>query len=272
MLDDEFFINSAFLMFTYLLNFLFPTAQCDTPEPWQLSFQDPASPIVEGIINLHHDVMTILLFILGLVTVIMGTAIYYFNVQRYNPAVYYTGLTHSTNLEFIWTLLPCLILLSIALPSFALIYSLDDLINAKMTIKVIGHQWYWTYEYGEIADDNTVLVDPLTQTPKNFDSYMITEDNLVKDTSNPAELRVLRLLEVDNRLILPWNEHLRFLITSADVLHSWSIPSLGVKMDACPGRLNQVSLFINRPGVFYGQCSEICGVNHAFMPICVETA
>jgi cytochrome c oxidase subunit 2 len=257
-------LSKTFAMFNFV-------AQCDRPEPWQLTFQDPASPILEGIINLHHDIMTILLFVLGLVTVVMGTAIYAFNVKRYKPAVYYTGTTHNTPLEFVWTLIPCIILLIIAIPSFALIYSLDDLINAKMTIKVMGHQWYWTYEYGEIAEDNTILTDPLTQNPKNFDSYMITEDNLTSDMANINEVRILRLLEVDNRLIIPWNEHLRFLVSSADVLHSWSIPSLGVKIDACPGRLNQVGLFLNRPGVFYGQCSEICGVNHAFMPICLET-
>ena len=257
-------------MFIQLFNLLNLSAHCDRPEPWQIFFQDPASPILEGIINLHNDIMTILLFILGLVSVILGTSIYFFNINRYNPAIYYSGLTHNTRLEFIWTLIPCLILLSIAIPSFALIYSLDDIINPKMTIKVIGHQWYWTYEYGEIAEDNSVLTDPLTQNPKNFDSYMVTEDNLVKISDDVNNLRLLRLLEVDYRLLLPAREHLRFLITSADVLHSWTVPGLGIKMDACPGRLNQFSVFINRPGVFYGQCSEICGVNHGFMPIVIE--
>ena len=121
-------------------NFLVFSAQCDRPEPWQLSFQDPASPIFEGIINLHHDVMTLLLFVLGLVSVVMSTGIYYFNTKRYNPTTIYTGLVHNTPLEFIWTLIPCLILLVIAIPSFALIYSLDDIVDAKLTIKVIGHQ------------------------------------------------------------------------------------------------------------------------------------
>jgi cytochrome c oxidase subunit 2 len=265
------FSSISLFKFSMIFHVLNSSAQCDRPESWQLAFQDPASPILEGIINLHHDVMTILLFILGAVSIVMGSAIYFFNAKRYNPKVYYTGLTHHANVEFSWTLVPCLILLVIAVPSFALIYSLDDLISARMTIKVMGHQWYWTYEYGEIAEDNTLLLNPLTQTPKAFDSYMVPESSLNKDGTNSLELRVLRLLEVDNRLIIPWNEHVRFLISSADVLHSWSIPSLGVKMDACPGRLNQVSLFLNRPGVFYGQCSEICGVNHSFMPICVET-
>jgi len=258
-------------------NLLILSASCDRPEPWQLSFQDPASPVFEGIINLHHDVMTLLLFILGLVSVVMGTAIYYFNSSRYQPTTIYTGLVHNTPLEFVWTLIPCLILLVIAIPSFALIYSLDDIINPKLTIKVIGHQWYWTYEYGEIADDNTLLTDPLTQQPKNYDSYLVSEDSLDTTLTDEydimkdlTEVRVLRLYEVDNRLLLPSREHIRFLITSADVLHSWSVPSLGIKIDACPGRLNQFSVFINRPGVFYGQCSEICGVNHGFMPIVIE--
>jgi cytochrome c oxidase subunit 2 len=153
----------------------------------------------------------------------------------------------------------------IALPSFALIYSIDDISKATFTIKVIGHQWYWTYEYGEIADDNTVLVNPLTQKPKNFDSYMTPESDLeIVDNGSVtdflAQSKLLRLLEVDNRLVLPWKEHIRLLITSRDVIHSWAVPSLGIKMDACPGRLNQVSLF-------YGQCSEICDINHVFLLI-----
>ncbi len=244
---------------------------------WQLSFQDPASPIFEGIINLHHDIFFMLAFIATFVVTLIGLTLHYFNANTYKPKFAYEGITHHTSLEFIWTLIPCLILMAIALPSFALIYSIDDMSKAKFTIKVIGHQWYWTYEYGEIAEDNTLLVDPFNQKPKVFDSYMLPEGDLVKvDSKDPQEIatksRLLRLLEVDNRLVLPWKEHIRVLVTSSDVLHSWAIPSLGVKMDACPGRLNQVSLFINRPGVFYGQCSEICGINHAFMPICVETA
>jgi cytochrome c oxidase subunit 2 len=263
-----------------------PQPKADFAESWQLSFQDPASPIMEGIINLHHDIMFILVFVAVFVITVMYFIIVHFEHTEYTPKFSYEPLMHNTKLEFIWTLVPCLILMLLAMPSFALIYSLDDMATAKMTIKVIGHQWYWTYEYGEIADDNTLLTDPSTQKPKNFDSYMISEDNLeapanakklarqlkAKHNVMIPELRVLRLLEVDNRLILPWNEHIRIMITSTDVLHSWAVPSLGIKMDACPGRLNQVSLFINRPGIFYGQCSEICGINHAFMPICIETA
>lgn len=253
-------------------NIILPVARNDWAEPWQLLFQDPASPVYEGIVNLHHDIMFIMFFIAIFVITILAYIVFYFNDQNYVPKFHYEPITHHTHLEFIWTLIPCIILIVLSVPSFALIYSMDDMAHAKMTLKVIGHQWYWSYEYGEIAEDNTLLTDPMTQKPKNFDSYMISEDNLESMTSNVEDYRVLRLLEVDNRLILPWNEHIRVLITSTDVLHSWAVPSLGVKMDACPGRLNQISLFINRPGVFYGQCSEICGINHAFMPICIETA
>ena len=142
----------------------------------------------------------------------------------------------------------------LALPSFALLYSIDEIVDPSLTLKVIGHQWYWTYEYSDYANsDETSIV---------FDSYMIPEDDL--------EFGQLRLLEVDNRVVLPVQTHVRVIITAADVLHSWAVPSLGVKCDAVPGRLNQTSLFLKREGVFYGQCSELCGVNHGFMPIVVE--
>jgi cytochrome c oxidase subunit 2 len=269
-------LKSLMNIFSIMLaNVAVSIAFCDWPKNWQLSFQDPASPIMEGIINLHHDIFFLLVFVAVFVINIICLTIYYFDADKYNPKFAYTPITHNTQLEFIWTLIPCLILMMIALPSFALIYSIDDISKATFTIKVIGHQWYWTYEYGEIADDNSVLVDPLNQKPKNFDSYMIPEGDLqivvngsYKDFLEQSKL--FRLLEVDNRLVLPWKEHIRVLVTSTDVIHSWAVPSLGIKMDACPGRLNQVSLFINRPGLFYGQCSEICGINHAFMPIAIE--
>jgi heme/copper-type cytochrome/quinol oxidase subunit 2 len=142
----------------------------------------------------------------------------------------------------------------IAVPSFALLYSLEEIIDPAITIKAVGHQWYWSYEYSDYAGEDGESIQ--------FDSYMVPEDEL-----EPGQLR---LLEVDNRVVLPTNTHIRVLVTAADVLHCWAVPSLGVKMDAVPGRLNQASMYIQRPGVFYGQCSEICGVNHAFMPIVVE--
>lgn len=142
----------------------------------------------------------------------------------------------------------------IAVPSFALLYSIDEIVDPAITLKVIGHQWYWSYEYNDYSN--------LFGSCINFDSYMISDDDL--------EEGQIRLLDVDNKLVLPINTHVRALITSTDVLHSWAVPSLGVKMDACPGRLNQVSIFIKREGSFYGQCSEICGVQHGFMPIVIE--
>jgi cytochrome c oxidase subunit 2 len=142
----------------------------------------------------------------------------------------------------------------IAIPSFALLYSIDEVIDPAVTIKIIGHQWYWSYEYSDYSDLKGNCV--------NFDSYMIGDDDLQKGQ--------IRLLEVDNRVVLPSKTHIRALVTTTDVLHSWAIPSLGVKMDACPGRLNQVSIFIKREGVFYGQCSEICGIQHGFMPIVIQ--
>jgi len=144
-------------------------------------------------------------------------------------------------------------LIIVAIPSFALLYSIDEIVDPAFTLKCIGHQWYWSYEYGDLEQNFGVI---------NLDSYMIPEDEL--------ECGELRLLDVDNRVILPLNTHIRILVTAAEVLHSWAIPSLGVKLDACMGRLNQTSVFILRQGVFYGQCSEICGVGHANMPIVVE--
>lgn len=234
---------------------------CDVAEPWQLDFQDPATPIHEGIIDLHNEIMAFLVFIFVLVSTFMVASIHYFSTANYQPKMYYYPITHHVLLEFVWTALPSLLLIAIAFPSFSLIYSMDDILEAQATIKIIGHQWYWEYEYGEIGEDTTVAVSDNNE-PIKFDSYMIPESDLVKGQ--------FRLLEVDNRLLLPTQTHLRLLVTSADVIHSWAVPSLGIKVDACPGRLNQMGLFIKRPGLFYGQCSEICGVNHAFMPICVE--
>jgi len=141
----------------------------------------------------------------------------------------------------------------VALPSFALLYSIDEIIDPVLTIKCVGHQWFWSYEYSDFEFKIGAI---------NFDSYMIAEDEL--------EMGELRLLEVDNRIVLPINTHIRVLVTAADVLHSWAVPSLGIKVDACNGRLNQTSVYILRTGVFYGQCSEICGVGHGNMPIVVE--
>lgn len=225
-------------------------ALCDAPEPWQMIFQDPATPIAQGIQDLHHDIMAIIMLILGFVMWMLFRTVYLFTNNPLGSQL----IIHGTVIEVIWTCIPSIILLFIAVPSFALLYSMDEVMDPAITIKAIGHQWYWTYEYSDYAeDDGSSLV---------FDSYMIPEDDL--------EVGRLRLLEVDNRVVLPVNTNVRILLTAADVLHSWAVPSLGVKCDCVPGRLNQTSCFIKREGVFFGQCSELCGVNHGFMPIVVE--
>jgi cytochrome c oxidase subunit 2 len=233
------------------MNFFLIT-KCDSPERWQASFQDPATPIVEGIINLHHDIVLYETIIFGLVSWIFLRTIYLFADSKTNT--YRFPVNHNSVLEFVWTLIPALILLVIAIPTFALLYGMDDIIAPEITIKVLGHQWYWRYEYADYQFAN--------KTCMTIESYMVRDGDL--------EWGQLRLLEVDNRLVLPINTNIRLLITAADVLHSWAVPSLGIKLDACPGRINQTALYINRAGVFYGQCSEICGVNHGFMPIVVE--
>jgi cytochrome c oxidase subunit 2 len=225
---------------------------CDAAVPWQLGFQDPATPIMLGIIDLHNDIMGLMVFILLFVMWMLGRSIICFRESKHVESLKFT---HGTEIEVAWTVTPSLILVAIAIPSFALLYSTDELNSPSITLKVIGHQWYWTYEYSDYTEtDEESIV---------FDSYMIPEDDL--------ELGQLRLLEVDNRVVLPTKTHVRVILTSADVLHCWAIPSLGVKCDCVPGRLNQISIFLDREGLFYGQCSELCGANHGFMPIVVES-
>jgi cytochrome c oxidase subunit 2 len=222
-------------------------AYLDRPAPWQWTFQDPATPIREGIVDLYNIVCTIIVIILRFVLWMLIRRIMMFNISSNKIS---SNITHGLVIEIVWTIIPAMILGFIAVPSFLLLYSMDEIINPAITVKAIGHQWYWSYE---LTDGNDTI---------NFDSYMITEDSLKEGQ--------LRLLEVDNGLILPILTHIRVLVTSTDVLHCWAVPSLGVKIDAVPGRINQTSLFIKRPGIFHGQCSELCGVNHRFMPITIE--
>lgn len=247
-----FYLCSLFFALSSQLskNALFSSYQ-DAPEAWQIGFQDPGTPIMQGIIDLHHDICFFLLVILVFVLWVLARTLYHFHESR-NPTP--EKIIHGSTIEIAWTIAPSLILVFIAIPSLALLYSMDEVINPLVTVKAIGHQWYWSYEYSDYnqSDEQTLA----------FDSYMIPEDDL--------QVGQLRLLEVDNRVVLPVSTHIRVIITSADVLHSWAIPSLGVKCDAVPGRLNQTPLFIKREGVFYGQCSELCGANHGFMPIVVE--
>jgi cytochrome c oxidase subunit 2 len=228
-------------------------SNCDSAEHWQFGFQDPATPVMEGMIYFHNYLAFFLILICAVVFWMLYVIIKNFDYTIHSVS---DRFTHSNILEIVWTLIPAFLLLLIAVPSFALLYSLDELVDPSLTLKVVGHQWYWSYEYSdyETLEGGSTL---------NFDSYMVPESDLVKGS--------FRLLEVDNRVVLPINTHIRVLVTSADVLHSWAVPSFGIKVDAIPGRLSQASLFVKREGVYYGQCSEICGVNHAFMPIVVRS-
>jgi cytochrome c oxidase subunit 2 len=232
----------------------------DVAENWQLGLHDPATPIMEGIVCFHNHIMffIILIVIFVLWLLIRCSIIYDQESNKFSDS-----FTHSTILEIVWTIIPAVVLVIIAVPSFALLYSMDEIIDPSITLKVIGHQWYWSYEYS----DYTMLTDGKNL---NYDSYMISEDDMVNDPTKDSVSHVYRLLEVDNKVVLPTQTHVRILVTSADVLHCWAIPSCGVKIDACPGRLNQCSLFLKREGTYYGQCSEICGVNHGFMPIVIQ--
>nr|YP_009915380.1 cytochrome c oxidase subunit II [Palaemon adspersus]QLM01569.1 cytochrome c oxidase subunit 2 [Palaemon adspersus] len=207
-----------------------------------LNFQDAASPLMEQLIFFHDHAMLVLILITTLVGFVMSSLFFNSLTNRF--------LLEHQAIETAWTILPALILIFIALPSLRLLYLLDEVNNPSVTLKVIGHQWYWSYEYSDFAQ-------------VEFDSYMIPTSDM--EESN------FRLLDVDNRTVLPMNTQIRVLVTAADVIHSWTVPSLGVKVDAIPGRLNQTSFQMNRPGLFYGQCSEICGANHSFMPILVES-
>uniref|UniRef100_A0AAU6MX20 Cytochrome c oxidase subunit 2 n=1 Tax=Xenogryllus maniema TaxID=3120009 RepID=A0AAU6MX20_9ORTH len=206
-----------------------------------LNLQNSCSPLMEQLIFFHDHTLIILLMITILVLYIMSTLTINKLTNRY--------LLEGQLIEIIWTILPAIILIFIALPSLRLLYLLDESMEPLITLKSIGHQWYWSYEYMDFKNHI------------EFDSYMI----------NPETLNSFRLLDVDNRTMLPMNTQVRMLTTAADVIHSWTIPSLGVKTDATPGRLNQLNFMINRPGIFFGQCSEICGANHSFMPIVIES-
>nr|YP_009270261.1 cytochrome c oxidase subunit II [Anopheles albitarsis G Krzywinski et al., 2011]ADO78954.1 cytochrome c oxidase subunit II [Anopheles albitarsis G Krzywinski et al., 2011] len=207
-----------------------------------LGLQDSSSPLMEQLNFFHDHTLLILTMITILVGYIMGMLMFNKFTNRF--------LLHGQTIEIIWTVLPAIILMFIAFPSLRLLYLMDEINTPSITLKSIGHQWYWSYEYSDFLN-------------LEFDSYMIP--------TNELELNGFRLLDVDNRVVLPMNNQIRILVTATDVLHSWTVPSLGVKVDATPGRLNQLNFLINRPGLLFGQCSEICGANHSFMPIVIES-
>lgn len=222
---------------------LFLSCYHDGVEHWQLSFQDTGSPIAEQLVFFHDYIMFILTIILIVVTWLIFKALTNKN--------YYKFLVEGTVIEIVWTIIPAVVLIFIAFPSLQILYTMDEVIDPSLTIKAVGHQWYWSYEYSDYETESL-----------EFDSYMVPTTDLQEGD--------LRLLEVDHRVVVPINTHVRVMVTGADVIHSFAVPSLGVKADAVPGRLNQVSFFVKRPGVFYGQCSEICGSEHSFMPIVIE--
>ena len=232
-----FIISNFFVTFEVLAN---------QPKEWQLGFQNPASGGMRDIVNFHDNLLLpIIIAITVFVLFLMLYACVRFRASA-NPNP--SKRTHNVLVEVVWTLVPCLILIVMAVPSFKVLYSQDEIPKADVTIKAIGYQWYWGYEY---PDENII-----------FDSYMIEENDLKEGQP--------RLLAVDNEVIVPVNKVVKVLITANDVLHAWALPAFGVKRDAMPGRVNETWFKAERTGTFYGQCSELCGIKHAFMPITVR--
>jgi len=216
------------------------------PTPWQMGLQAAGSPSAERLQEFHTLLTIICAGIVVFVSILLVIVMVKYN-RKSNPVP--SKNAHNTLLEVVWTAVPVLLLVAITIPSFRILYYLDRVEEADMTIKIVGHQWYWSYEYPDHED--------LT-----FDSLLVTEDEL--EEGQP------RLLTVDNALVVPAGKNIRLIMTSDDVIHSWAVPSLGVKLDTVPGRINETWVSVNEPGLYYGQCSELCGVNHGFMPITVR--
>ena len=238
-----------FFFYSFILAFLISPLVASHPEAWQMTFQPAASPMMEGIVGMHNLLLVVITGIACFVILLLGYVIYNFRARK-NPIPSKTS--HHVVLEVVWTLIPVVILIIIGIPSVKLLFSLDKPQDAEMTIKVIGRQWYWTYEYP--------TNDPAK--PIVFDSYMIEDKDL-----KPG---MYRLLEVDNPVVVPVNTTVRVLVSSTDVLHSFAVPSLGIKKDAVPGRINETWFRIAKEGIYYGQCSELCGARHGFMPIAIH--
>jgi cytochrome c oxidase subunit II len=229
-----------------LLGFADAPAFAAHPEPWQLGFQPAASPVMERIESFHDLLLWIIVLISVFVLLLLAYVCYRFRASgNATPS----RRTHNTLLEIAWTAIPVLILVVIAIPSFKLLYYEDVIPDAELTVKAIGHQWYWSYEYPDSGDFT-------------FDAYMVADADLQDGQ--------LRLLTTDNAIVLPVDTRIRVLVTATDVLHSWAMPSFGVKIDAVPGRINETWFSINEPGMYYGQCSELCGDFHGFMPIMIK--
>ncbi len=213
---------------------------------WQLSFQNPATDLMGSVVGLHNIILVVMTLVTLFVLFLLFYVSYRFSAKR-NPIPSTT--THNTVVEVLWTAIPIVILVILAIPSFKLLYQQEKSEKYDMTIKVIGHQWYWEYEYPDHGNFY-------------YESYMVQDQDL--------EDGDLRLLTVDNPLVIPANKNIQILITAGDVLHSWAVPSMGLKTDAVPGRLNETWVNVTEPGVYRGQCSEICGSGHGFMPVVVK--
>ncbi len=298
------------------------------PQHWQMLFQKPATTMMEGIIDLHHDILTFEVLILIFVSLMLATLLVRFMEKPNTPSYinFYHGhnITHNTVLETIWTIIPTVILLLIATPSFALIYALDEVVEPQLTVRAIGRQWYWTYEYPDAQSFSCMQSDLVYSKNVPTSEYLLQQGNqefasarrsledtlvhvgaypyvnltdsglagastpftLVKETASEYTVVLpgfsfdsyivntedlfpgsFRVLEVDKAMVLPVLTNVRLLVSAYDVIHSWAVPSLGIKLDGIPGRVNEYFLHINFLGSFYGQCSELCGVNHGFMPI-----
>lgn len=221
-------------------------AVAGAPQPWELGLQPAATPVAQQLHDLHNGLLIIISVITAFVLLLLLYVMIRFNA-RSNPVPSKT--THNTLVEVLWTVLPIIILVGIAIPSFRLLYFADRTEDAELTVKIIGHQWYWSYEY----PDNGNFA---------FDALMVEDEDI-----QPGQLR---LLETDNEVVLPVDTNVRLLMTADDVIHSWAIPAFAVKLDAVPGRVNETWTRIEREGVYYGQCSELCGVRHGYMPIKVR--
>ena len=222
----------------------------DTAEPWGVFFQDNATPQMEALEELHNNIMFYLAIIMFAVSWIFISIILNYRKSKISNKY----INHGTLVELIWTITPALILILIAFPSFKLLYLMDEVIDPSLVIFGEGHQWYWSYQYPDFTNNEEQYVE--------YESYIIPESDLEKGK--------LRMLEVDNRVIIPELTHTRFVVAGADVIHSYACPSLGIKCDAYPGRLNQSSVYLNRRGTYFGQCSEICGILHSSMPISIQ--
>jgi len=237
-------MKKILLIFTTL--FFSQKVFANQPKDWQLGFQEAASDTMRDIVNFHDKLLLpIIVAISVFVLFLMAYACIRFRASK-NPNP--SKRTHNVAVEVLWTLIPCLILIVIAVPSFKILYKQDTIPKADLTIKAIGYQWYWGYEY---PDENLI-----------FDSYMVEEKDLKADQP--------RLLAVDNEVVVPVGKVVKVLITANDVLHAWALPSFGVKRDAVPGRINETWFKAEKVGTYYGQCSELCGIKHAFMPIAVR--